>query len=76
MLRWPSFNTILVLSLLLRVGLIGYSEYYDALPTTIVKYTDIDYRVFTDAARYLLTPNEPERNVAQGVLGRKWNLGE
>lgn len=76
MLRWPSFNAILVLSFLLRIGLIAYSEYYDALPTTKVKYTDIDYRVFTDAARYLLNPKTPEWNVAQGFLGQKLGLGE
>jgi phosphatidylinositol glycan class M len=76
MLRWPSFRTFLILSFVLRVVLIIYSEYYDALPTTIVKYTDIDYVVFSDAARYLVNPNATEGNLASGVLGKKLGLGE
>ncbi|KAJ6502378.1 glycosyltransferase family 50 protein [Mycena sanguinolenta] len=59
-----SFRHVLFLSIALRVGLILYSEWHDA--HSVVKYTDIDYRVFSDAARFLLHPG-PE-NYAQGPL--------
>ncbi|KAG6908767.1 hypothetical protein DXG01_003379 [Tephrocybe rancida] len=62
--RLPSFRTILVSSIALRVGLIVYSEWHDQ--NSIVKYTDIDYRVFSDAARFLLHPGPS--NYAQGPL--------
>ena len=68
----PSFNNILVISVLLRVALILYSEWHDA--HSVVKYTDIDYRVFSDAARFLITPTES--NLAKGPLGRRLGLGE
>lgn len=71
-LQVPSFRTVLVASTLLRVGLILYSEWHDA--HSVVKYTDIDYRVFSDAARFVLRPGAG--NVAQGPLGRALGLGE
>ncbi|OCH93394.1 glycosyltransferase family 50 protein [Obba rivulosa] len=67
----PSFNAILLVSSLLRVALILYSEWHDA--HSVVKYTDVDYRVFSDAARFLLVPSEA--NLAQGPLGRWLGLG-
>ncbi|KAF8212051.1 GPI mannosyltransferase 1 [Mycena galopus ATCC 62051] len=60
----PSFRDVLFLSIALRVGLILYSEWHDA--HSVVKYTDIDYRVFSDAARFLLHPDAG--NHAQGPL--------
>ncbi|KAJ7685359.1 glycosyltransferase family 50 protein [Mycena polygramma] len=60
-----SFRHVLVASIALRVGLILYSEWHDA--HSVVKYTDIDYRVFSDAARFLLYPAGIE-NQAQGPL--------
>ena len=79
----PSFRNIILLSALIRLVLILYSEWHDA--HSVVKYTDVDYRVFTDAARFLLRPtpafiNEyghqiPE-NIARGILGKKLGLGE
>ncbi|KAG6829193.1 hypothetical protein H0H92_005394 [Tricholoma furcatifolium] len=64
--RLPSFRTILILSIILRVALIVYSEWHDQ--HSIVKYTDIDYRVFSDAARFLVHPDPS--NYAQGPLTR------
>ncbi|KIY43478.1 glycosyltransferase family 50 protein [Fistulina hepatica ATCC 64428] len=49
-----TFRHLLVLSVVLRVGLIVYSEWHDA--HSVVKYTDIDYRVFSDAARFESDP--------------------
>lgn len=71
---WPSFRTVLISSGILRVALIAYSEYYDALPTTRVKYTDIDYRVFSDAARFVWHPTAA--STAQGPLGKALSIGE
>ncbi|KAI0957940.1 hypothetical protein AcW1_006166 [Taiwanofungus camphoratus] len=68
----PSFNRVLVLSGLLRIVLILYSEWHDA--HSIVKYTDVDYRVFSDAARFVLHPSPG--NHAQGPLGRLMNIGD
>ncbi|KAF7291013.1 GPI mannosyltransferase 1 [Mycena chlorophos] len=56
-----SFRHVLALSAVIRVALVLYSEFHDA--HSVVKYTDIDYRVFTDASRYLLRGNN-----AQGPL--------
>ncbi|KAF5389791.1 hypothetical protein D9757_003662 [Collybiopsis confluens] len=62
-----SFRNVLALSVLIRVGLILYSEWHDA--RSLVKYTDVDYRVFTDAAQFLLHPGPGSGNRAQGPLG-------
>ena len=66
-----SFNHVLTISVAIRVGLIIYSEWHDA--RSVVKYTDVDYRVFSDATHYLLHPG-PE-NFAEGPLGTK-SLGK
>jgi phosphatidylinositol glycan class M len=72
--RVPSFRTLLVVSAVLRVVLILYSEWHDA--HSIVKYTDIDYRVFSDAARFILYPNL-RGNIAKGPLApRSFPVGE
>ena len=67
----PSFPRILVISSLLRVALIIYSEWHDA--HSIVKYTDVDYRVFSDAARFVLHPSLDNR--AQGPLAAYFKVG-
>jgi phosphatidylinositol glycan class M len=73
---FPSFRNILLLSTVLRIALILYSEWHDA--HSVVKYTDVDYRVFSDAARFILNPGQ--RNQAQGPLkqmfGLAFHLGE
>ena len=68
----PSFKTVLQVSVVLRVGLILFSDLHDKY--SVVKYTDIDYRVFSDAARFVLHPSEG--NTAQGPLGKYLGLGE
>jgi phosphatidylinositol glycan class M len=70
----PPFKTFLTAAALLRVGLILYSEWHDA--RSIVKYTDIDYRVFSDAAHFTLNPNPSTENVAQGSLSQYFGLGK
>jgi phosphatidylinositol glycan class M len=72
-----TFSFILGASTLLRVGLILYSEWYDA--RSLVKYTDVDYRVFTDAAHFLMHPGMPGNatmNIARGRVGTWLGLGE
>ena len=66
------FVHVVVLSLLLRVALVIYAEYHDA--HSVLKYTDVDYRVFSDAARFTLNPTD--KSFARGPLGRKMPLGE
>lgn len=68
----PSFNKLLIASAALRIALILYSEWHDA--HSVVKFTDVDYRVFSDAARFLLQPSEGNR--AQGPLGKLLRIGE
>jgi phosphatidylinositol glycan class M len=66
-LRW-----LLALGAALRIALIGYSVWHDERHA--LKYTDIDYAVFSDAARYLRRPSAS--NTAQGPLGRLLRLGD
>ncbi|XP_050395744.1 GPI mannosyltransferase 1 [Patella vulgata] len=46
-----------VIALLLRLALIGYGEWQDR--TLMVKFTDVDYKVFSDAAHYVHQGKSP-----------------
>ena len=50
---------LLTLGAIVRVGLIGFGEWQDA--NFPVKYTDVDYAVFTDAARFVSEGESPVR---------------
>ena len=51
-----SLRTHLLVAALYRIALVAFSEWYDARQAGqhSVRYTDIDYIVFTDAARQVL----------------------
>lgn len=57
MIPSPSFQTLCILAFVFRLALLIYGEYQDA--HFAVKYTDIDYVVFTDAARYTYYGGSP-----------------
>ncbi|KAH9981324.1 PIG-M-domain-containing protein [Lactifluus volemus] len=67
-----SIEALLVFSAIIRVALILYSEWHDA--RSLVKYTDVDYLVFSDATSFTLTPGP--LNHAQGPLGKWVNVGD
>lgn len=76
-----TFSRLLVFSALLRIALIVYSEWHDARPDAVVKYTDVDYRVLSDAARFVSHPSTagsdgPTMNVAKGSMGGLVGSGE
>lgn len=68
------FGTLLVLAFLLRLGLLAYGIYHDARHA--LKYTDVDYYVFSDAAKFVLYPSSPS-SLASGPLAQKlgWKIG-
>ncbi|XP_050518429.1 GPI mannosyltransferase 1 [Diabrotica virgifera virgifera] len=59
---WSTFVNIhykkhLLISIILRIVLVVYGIHHDQISK--LKYTDIDYKVFTDASRHYLEGNSP-----------------
>ncbi len=50
-------GSLLGLGLVVRLSLMAYGEWQDA--TMLVKYTDVDYNVYTDAARLVAEGRSP-----------------
>lgn len=69
-----NLRNVMILAIALRVGLLFYGDYHDRHSS--LKYTDVDYRVFSDASHFLAKPSET--NLAQGFIPRvlSWNLGD
>lgn len=53
----PSFSSYCMSAFLARLILIAYADFHDS--HFDVPYTDVDYKVFTDAARYALEQRSP-----------------
>lgn len=70
-LRGTSFSSLCALGFALRLAFVAYGVHHDA--SHALKYTDIDYNVFSDATRFLLRP-APD-NQAAGPLGQHLLLG-
>lgn len=69
-----TLRNAMLLAVALRVGLLIYGDYHDRHSS--LKYTDVDYRVFSDASRFIAHPSPS--NLAQGFVSRvlSWNLGD
>ena len=61
-----SLNQLLIFSLLLRLCLVVYGEVQDAC--SFIKYTDVDYLVFSDAARHVLAGDSPYMRLTYRLL--------
>jgi hypothetical protein len=72
--RHANLQNTMLLGTALRIGLLIYGDYHDRHSS--LKYTDVDYRVFSDASYFITHPTS--NNSAQGILARamSWSLGE
>jgi len=64
LLEWvksTNIKTLTSFAALIRLILIGYSQHHDLVGE--VKYTDIDYTVFTDAARHVYEGDSPYKRL-------------
>lgn len=67
-----TFQHVVFAAVAFRAALIVYAEYHDA--HSVLKYTDVDYRVFSDAARFVAQPMAD--NHAVGPWGESLSLGD
>ncbi|PVG00553.1 hypothetical protein CPB86DRAFT_194739 [Serendipita vermifera] len=72
-LKTVKFTHVLALSVAFRTLLIVYGEFHDAHST--LKYTDIDYRVFSDAAHFITHPTT-EDQYAKGPMSKSFRVGD
>ncbi|CAE6366861.1 unnamed protein product [Rhizoctonia solani] len=72
--RHASLQNAMLLAAALRVGLLIYGDYHDRHSS--LKYTDVDYRVFSDASYFITHPTMD--NSARGVFAwvTPWRLGD
>ncbi|KAH0541184.1 hypothetical protein KQX54_021231 [Cotesia glomerata] len=56
-MKWPEFRVHCYSAFIVRVVLIVYANFHDKYFR--VPYTDIDYKVYTDAARYITAGESP-----------------
>ena len=72
MTRWPSLTALLAVGAIIRAIFIAYGVYRDAHHA--LKYTDVDYKVFSDAARFVYNASNETR--ANGPLGKYLSVGD
>ncbi|EUC66103.1 glycosyltransferase family 50 protein [Rhizoctonia solani AG-3 Rhs1AP] len=64
--KHASLQNAMLLATALRLGLLVYGDYHDRHSS--LKYTDVDYRVFSDASYFVAHPTP--NNSARGILAQ------
>lgn len=67
-----SITHLLALGAVFRFLLILYGVYHDSIHTP--KYTDVDYFVFSDAARYIVHPSVLAQGPLAGYIAEKYGI--